>query len=102
MYRRDTKRTQCARLLKGINSPFTYCHLSPTTDLTQAELLKLASLKFDISDKGKNTHFVGRQKDDLPKEVKGAARWYKAPDREWSYVLRRENKLRYVEYINDA
>ena len=28
------KCTQSARLLKGINSPFTYCHLSPTTDLT--------------------------------------------------------------------
>ena len=89
-------------MLKGINSPFTHCHLSPATDLTQAELLKLALLKFDISDEEKNTHFVGRLKDDLPKEVKGAARWYKASDREWSYVLWRENKLRYVEYINDT
>ena len=60
------------------------------------------SLKFDISDEGKNTHFVGRLKDDLPKEVKGAAWWYKAADREWSYILRRENKLRYIEYINDT
>ena len=60
------------------------------------------SLKFDISDEGKNTHFIGRQRDDLSKEVKGAAQWYKALDRDWSYILRRENKLRYVEYINNT
>ena len=90
-------------MLKGIHSPFTYCSLGSAANLTQAELLlKLASLQFPISEEGKNTHFIGRLKDDLPKEVKGAARWYKAPNRDWSYVLRRENQLRYVEYINDT
>ena len=34
MYRRDTSALRSARLLKGINSPFTHCHLSPATDLT--------------------------------------------------------------------
>ena len=40
-------------------------------------------------------------KDDLPKEIKGVAKWYKAPDWDWGYMINRENKLRYVEYIND-
>ena len=60
------------------------------------------ALQFDISNKEKNTHFIKRQRDDLPKEVKGVARWYKAPDQDWSYVIQRENKLHYVEYIKDT
>ena len=88
-------------MLKGINSPFTYCHLGSAANLTQAELPKLASLQLQLNEEGKNSHFHGRARDDLPKEIKGVARWYKAPNREWGYVINRENKLRYVEYIND-
>ena len=59
-------------------------------------------LQFPINDEEKNTHFIGRLKDDLLKEVKETAQWYKAPDREWSYIIQRENKLRYIEYINET
>ena len=88
-------------MLKGINSPFTHYPLGPAVDLTQAELLKLASLQLQLNEEGKNSHYHARVKDDLPKEIKGVARWYKAPDQDWGYVINRENKLCYVEYIND-
>ena len=58
-------------------------------------------MQLQLNEEGKNSHFHGRPRDDLPKEIKGVARWYKAPNREWGYVINRENKLRYVEYIND-
>ena len=60
------------------------------------------SLQFPVNKKGKNTHYIGRQKDNLPEEIKGVARWYKAPDQDWSYVINRENKLCYIEYINNT
>ena len=88
-------------MLKGINSPFTYCSLGLAADLTQAELLKLVSLQLQLNEEGKNSHFNRRVKDNLPKEIKGVAKWYKAPDRDWGYVINRENKLHYVKYIND-
>ena len=59
-------------------------------------------LQFPVNKEGKNTHYIGRLKDNLPKEIKGIARWYKAPYRDWSYVINRENKLHYIEYINDT
>ena len=71
-------------------------------DLTQAELLlKLASLHLQLNKEGKNFHYHRRVRDDLPKEIKWVAKWYKAPDQDWGYMINRENKLRYVEYIND-
>ena len=90
-------------MLKGINSPFTHCPLGPAVDLTQAELLlKLASLQLQLNKEGKNSHYHRRVRDNLPKEIKGVAKWYKAPNRDWGYVINRENKLHYIEYINDS
>ena len=59
-------------------------------------------LQLQLNEEGKNSHFQARLKDDLPKEIKGVAKWYKAPERDWGYVINRENKLRHVEYINDS
>ena len=89
-------------MLKGINTPFTHCSLGPAANLTQAELLlKLASLQLQLNEEGKNSHYHTRVRDSLPKEIKGVAKWYKVPDRDWGYMINRENKLHYVEYIND-
>ena len=58
-------------------------------------------MRLQLNEEGKNSHFQARLKDDLPQEIKGVAKFYKAPERDWGYVINRENKLRHVEYIND-
>ena len=49
-----------------------------------------------------NVHFQVRKRDDLPKEIKGKAKWTQIGERDWSYTVHVEGNPRPVEYINDA
>ena len=50
----------------------------------------------------RNVHFQVRERDDLPKEIKGEAKWTQIGERDWSYAVHIEGNPRPVEYINDA
>ena len=50
----------------------------------------------------RNVHYTVRRRDDLPKEIRGRARWTLLEDRDWSNVVYAEGKPRSVEFINDA
>ena len=50
----------------------------------------------------RNVHFQVRERDDLPKEIKGEANWTQIGERDWSYAVHVEGNPRPVEYINDA
>ena len=49
-----------------------------------------------------NVYYQPRRRDDLPKEIRGKARWTLQKTRDWSYVVYVEGKARTVEFINDA
>ena len=42
------------------------------------------------------------RRDDLPKEIRGRARWTLLENRDWSYIVYVEGKPRSVEFINDT
>ena len=50
----------------------------------------------------RNVHFQVRKRDNLPKEIKGEAKWTQIGERDWSYAVHVEGNPRPVEYINDA
>jgi len=85
-----------------------FIQVSPTADLTKAELPKLAS-QWNSSatqvffDGNKNVHFTVRSKDDLPKEIRGKAFWTKCPEfSESIYELQAEGRFHAIEYINNG
>ena len=48
-----------------------------------------------------NVHFQVRRRDDLPKEIRGKARWTLLESRDWSYIIHVEGKPCSIEYINN-
>ena len=50
----------------------------------------------------RNIHYLTHGRDNLPKEIRGKARWTLLENRDWSYVIYAEGKPRSVEYINEA
>ena len=50
----------------------------------------------------RNVHYTARGRDDLPKEIRGRARWTLLEKRDWAYIIYAEGKPRLVEFINDT
>ena len=46
----------------------------------------------------RNVHFQVRRRDNLPKEIKGEAKWTQIGERDWSYAVHVEGNPRPVEY----
>ena len=50
----------------------------------------------------RNVHYEANGRDNLPKKIRGKARWTKLRDRDWSYIIHAEGKPRSLKYINDV
>lgn len=48
-----------------------------------------------------NVHYEACIQDNLPREIRGRARWTKIGDKDWSYAIHIEEKLQFLEYISD-
>ena len=62
---------------------------------------KLVSIKIMFKD-NQNIYYQPRGRVNLPKEIRGKARWTLQKTRDWSYVVYIEGKARSVGFINDV
>ena len=87
----------CMKILSAPSTLYLKTHCGLNTSWT----FKLALLKLTF-EHNRNIYYEAWGRDNLPKEIRGKARWTKIEDRDWSYVIHAEGKPCSLEYINDA
>ena len=87
----------CVRVLTAPPTLFIKSHCGLNTSWTS----KLASIRITFKD-NQNVYYQPCGRDDLPKKIRGKARWTLLKARDWSYVIHVEGKPHSVEFINDT
>ena len=87
MFTRRTSAQAVPICIRILTAPSTlYIKSSCRLNISWTSKLALLTIQFN-SEKNINVHYKGHTRDNLPKEIRGRARWTKFGKRDWTYVM---------------